>query len=111
MSDGGEDTALADVTNTMGKTQINPNNAAAIGRVKDARWSAPEKFNYEAYNADSKEKRQAVEAVQDVPAWAANAVKYEWSEEFGDVGPEYKELEEVLFGDDNQMKAGDAFST
>ena len=111
MSDSGDDSALVDVTNTMGKASISSNNAAAIGRVKEAHWSAPEKFNYEAYNADSKEKRQAVEAVQDMPAWAANAVKYEWSDEFGDVGPEFKELEEILFGDENQMRAGDAFST
>lgn len=105
MSDNGGE--LADVTNSLGKVNVN---AAAVERVKEARWNPPQKFNYEAYNADSKEKRQAVEAVQEVPAWAANAVKYEWSEEYGDVGPEFEELEKVLFGDENQMTVGDAFS-
>lgn len=98
---------LAEVTNSMSSVNIN---AAAIERVKEAKWNSPEKFNYEAYNADSKEKRQAVEAVQETPAWASNAVKYEWSDEFGDVGPEFEELEKVLFCDENQVKVGDYFS-
>ena len=106
MSDNGGE--LADVTNSLSKANIN---AAAIERVKETKWKAPQKYNYDAYNADSKEKREAIEAVQEMPAWAANAIKYEWSDEFGDVGPEFKELEEILFGDENQVKVGDAFST
>ena len=98
---------LADVTNSLNRVNVN---AAAIERVKGAHWNAPQKYNYDAYNADSKEKRQAIEAVQEVPAWAANAVKYEWSEEYGDVGPQFEELEKVLFGDENQMKTGEHFS-
>lgn len=111
MSDKAAGSALTDMTSLLGKTSLTTNNAAAIGRVKEANWNPPEKFNYDAYNADSKEKREAAEAVQEAPAWAANAVKYEWSEDYGDVGPEYEELEHALFGDENQMKVGDAFST
>lgn len=106
MTDFGDNASLADVTNKMASTNVNARDEAAIGRVKEANWSAPEKFNYDSYNADSKEKREAVEAVQDVPAWAANAVKYEWSDEYGDVGPEFAELENILFGDVHQVKAG-----
>ena len=110
MSDNGDEGALADVTNSMSKANMSAGNAAAVERVKDAHWTSPEKFDYDSYNADSKEKREALTADHDVPAWAANAVKYEWSDEYGDVGPEFPELEEMLFGDEDQMKAGEAFS-
>ena len=110
MSDSGEKSSLADVTNKLAATNVNVRDEAAIGRVKEAKWAEPQGFNYEAYNADSKEKREALEPNQSTPVWAANAVKYEWSEEYGDVGPEFKELEEVLFGDQHQVTAGEAFT-
>ncbi|KAL8804588.1 MAG: hypothetical protein Q9200_005770 [Gallowayella weberi] len=51
--------------------------------------------------------RQTIDDYDFVPAWAANAARYEWSEEFGDVGPEDKELEKMLFQADEKMEAGD----
>ena len=39
--------------------------------------------------------------------FAANAQRYEWSDEYGDVGPEDKELEKMLFGADDKMEVGE----
>lgn len=109
MSTHGEDNALTDVTNTMSTTAIRVGNTDALKRVRDAQWAEPQKFNYESYNADTREQREAVEAKDDVPAWAANATKYEWSEEYGEVGPAHPQLEQQLFGDENQVRQGDDF--
>ncbi|KAJ5118951.1 hypothetical protein N7448_010657 [Penicillium atrosanguineum] len=38
--------------------------------------------------------------------WACNAKCYEWSDEFGDVGPKNEELEKQLFNADNMTRAG-----
>ncbi len=47
--------------------------------------------------------------VADEPAWAANATKYEWSEEYGDVGPANLALEAQLFRDEHINRTGIAF--
>ena len=108
MSTQGEnDVALTDVTNTMAAAQIQ-GNSAAVDRVRNAQWTGRQKFDYETYNADTREKRAALPAA-DVPTWAANAVKYEWSDEYGDIGPEFKELEDALFGDDTKTRKGDRY--
>lgn len=38
--------------------------------------------------------------------WACNAKCYEWSDEFGDVGPKNEELEQQLFHADHMTRAG-----
>ncbi|KAL8922796.1 MAG: hypothetical protein Q9208_004921 [Pyrenodesmia sp. 3 TL-2023] len=45
----------------------------------------------------------------DVPEWAANARRYEWSDEFGDVGPKDEQLEKILFQDTEKMEVGEHF--
>lgn len=45
----------------------------------------------------------------DVPEWAANARRYEWSDEFGDVGPKDEQLESILFHDSEKMEVGEHF--
>jgi hypothetical protein len=45
----------------------------------------------------------------DIPLWAASAAKYEWKEEYGDVGPEVPELEKILFGDVFRNRQGASF--
>ena len=108
-SNADEDNVLKDVTNSLDATTINPDNEAAKERVRNAEWSRPEKFDYDTYNADTKEKREAAEAAHEVPEWASNAARYEWSDEYGDVGPEFKDLEEVLFDGDNKVTIGDQY--
>ena len=107
MSDVNDDSSLADVTNKLAATGVVVRDEAAIKRVKEADWSVPEKYNYDSYNAGNKEEYEALIAAQQVvPEWASNAVRYEWSDDFGDVGPESKELEEILFGDAYKMTEG-----
>ncbi|KKK21860.1 DEAD-box protein, partial [Aspergillus ochraceoroseus] len=87
--------ALTDVTNE----QTNKNaDAATIAREKG--WAQPEVYNYEKYTAAPPPPADtlAEEVVQEsVPEWAAQAAKYEWNDEYGDIGPENPELEEMLF--------------
>lgn len=68
-------------------------------QLREAGWSEPQAFDYA--NADAKPSDAAplapAEGTEEVPGWAHNAAKYEWSEEYGDVGPEIPELEAQLF--------------
>ena len=112
-------TPLADVTsahtNTLGAT--------TWGSIK------PVEYDYNMYNATTREEREAAEAklanrlksmeigpndnqfTADVPLWASNAVKYEWNDEFGDVGPPHPELEKQLFRDRYINRAGAKMTT
>ncbi|KZF20464.1 DEAD/DEAH box RNA helicase [Xylona heveae TC161] len=95
--------ALKDVVNSQsdaGQTDKPP---------KPSGWVEKSGYNYAAYNASTREEREAAQssgATEDGPAWAANAVKYEWSDEYGDVGPAHPELEKQLFQDENIMRIG-----
>lgn len=51
--------------------------------------------------------RKTIDDYTEPPSWAANASRYEWSDEFGDVGPEDKELEKMLFHAEEKMEVGD----
>lgn len=108
---GEEAAALADVTNKVNGIQINEE---AVKRVRDAHWVEPVKFDYDAYNTAPRDQRSSAPAegdeVENVPTWAANAIKYEWSDEYGDVGPEHKALEKMLFTNEHRMEKGDEFS-
>ncbi|KAL8873133.1 MAG: hypothetical protein Q9174_001349 [Haloplaca sp. 1 TL-2023] len=51
--------------------------------------------------------RKTIDDYQEAPSWAADAHRYEWSDDFGDVGPEDKELEQMLFHAEERMAVGD----
>jgi len=89
-------------------------------------------FNYKVYNAKTREEREAAEAemkqddaqpageeeddedgsyTAEVPVWASNAVKYEWNDEYGDVGPAHPVLEKQLFKDRFIARAGKKLDT
>ena len=103
--------ALADVTNKFSNTQVNE---AAIERVKKAEWAAPEEYDYGKYNAGPRDKNDhASEPLQpedEASNWAAHAARYEWDNDFGDVGPDHEPLKKILFGDEHKMEQGDEFS-
>lgn len=72
--------------------------AASLARSKG--WTAPETYDYTKYVTPGEAAvPQPLEVLDEgqVPEWAANALKYEWKDEYGDVGPENEELEEMLF--------------
>lgn len=73
-------------------------------QLREAGWVEPQKFDYDTYNNKPKD---VGEQQPDLPAWAANATKYEWSDEFGDVGPPHPELEKMLFGDEEHVTEGE----
>ncbi|KAL4991469.1 DEAD-domain-containing protein [Aspergillus falconensis] len=89
--------ALADVTNVQNNKNIE---ASALAREKG--WVEPKDYDYEKYVTVLSSERPAKDGENSqgehpVPEWAANAAKYEWNEEYGDVGPENPHLEEQLF--------------
>lgn len=104
-----EEHVLADMTNTMANTTVRDEKAA--NRCRELGWAEPEKYDYDTYNAGAKprEERAAVEESKDLPAWAANAQKYEWSDDFGDVGPRHEALEDMLFNNEHINRTGIAF--
>lgn len=90
------------------------------------------KYNYNLYNAKTREEREAAEAelkkdddqlagqegedehgmyTAEVPVWASNAAKYEWDDEYGDVGPAHPVLEKQLFRDRYIARAGQKLDT
>ncbi|CAD6564304.1 MAG: hypothetical protein ASARMPRED_004371 [Alectoria sarmentosa] len=111
MSANADDHALADMTNKIANVQVDE---AALERVKGAKWGTPEGYDYTRYTTGPSDKTApASEPDQpqaDASTWAANAVRYVWEEEFGDVGPQHKELERILFGDEHKMEQGEEFS-
>ena len=96
----GERRELRDATNVK--------NEAVAAQAAEHGWVTPADYDYKLY-ADNKQSsiRQQPEATADeeagpttdqVPVWASDAARYEWKEEFGDVGPTIPRLEKQLFG-------------
>lgn len=79
-------------------------------QAREAGWVAPQAYNYETAQAKHGDPApsSSVEQVdtEEVAGWMHKAVKYEWQEEYGDVGPEVPELEKQLFGGDTRTKTG-----
>ncbi|KAJ0425991.1 DEAD/DEAH box RNA helicase [Aspergillus carlsbadensis] len=86
--------ALADVTNAQNNKA---SDASTLARAKG--WVEPEIYDYQKYNAGPSLEKPAEEDGQEepLPEWAAKAAKYEWKDEYGDVGPENPQLEQMLF--------------
>lgn len=64
---------------------------------REAGWSEPVPFHYENFtNKDSTD-------------WASTAARYEWKDEYGDIGPRNEELETQLFGEDYKCRVGVRF--
>ena len=80
-----------------------------IEQIRQAGWVEPVKYDYTTYNANPKELEAAQKEPDplSLPAWAANATKYEWSDEYGDVGPADPALEEMLFGTEEHVTEGE----
>lgn len=85
--------ALTETTNTAAPVGT-IKNEEAHNLAREKGWAEPQDYNYDAYNASNK-------AVAENDAlgteWNHNAAKYEWKEEYGDVGPAMPELEHQLF--------------
>ncbi|GIK01169.1 hypothetical protein Aspvir_005201 [Aspergillus viridinutans] len=93
--------ALKEVTDE----KINKN-VEASNLAREKGWVPPEQYDYAKYNAGPAEKPEEVTEQSEIPEWAAKAAKYEWNDEFGDVGPPNKELEDMLFRNEFINRAG-----
>lgn len=69
-------------------------------------WVPKTSYNYKAYAANPGDETEGLDPDVEATTWAANAMKYEWNDEFGDIGPEHPELEKQLFGDDHLVRTG-----
>lgn len=70
-------------------------------------WTAKTAYDYEQYTKTNKE------LIDDAAAggvamgeWASNAGRYEWKDDYGDVGPRFEELEKMLFGSEFHVRSG-----
>lgn len=88
---------LGDVTNTMRDATLNENmNQEAAQKARAHGWIEPSNYDYEALASTKVEPS----------TWASNAQKYEWKDEYGDVGPEDEKLEEYLFKNQHIVRKG-----
>lgn len=78
MSDNGNGGVPTDISTDI--AAVNLKDEDAIKRSRDAGWAEPAVYDYDAYKPMSKEDRGLIDQV-DLPAWAADADKYEWKEE------------------------------
>ena len=106
--------SLADQTNKPRDptdSEANSRNGATEGKA--GAWVERTGYNYDMYNASTREEREAMEKevyTEDIAIWAASAQKYEWKDEYGDVGPAYPELEKQLFNHDFINRQGKAMA-
>lgn len=66
-------------------------------KARDAGWTETTAFDYGEFQRTGGNDAD----------WRGAAKKYEWNDEYGDVGPEIKELEDILFGGEFQVRKGD----
>lgn len=93
--------ALKEVTDEKTNKNVEASNLA-----REKGWVPPEQYDYAKYNTGPAEKPEEVTEQSEIPEWAAKAAKYEWNDEFGDVGPPNKELEDMLFRNEFINRAG-----
>jgi ATP-dependent RNA helicase DDX3X len=82
---------------------------ASIRNPQDAGWAAPEAYDYATYNMTTKELHDESAVGGAAKDWASNSARYEWNDEYGDVGPAVPELERQLFGSEEHVRTGIQF--
>lgn len=104
--------ALQDVTNGasagLDVASTGPKNKEASAEARAKGWAEPTQYDYSKYvGPASVAPIGDPSAVQDdIPEWAAKAAKYEWNDEYGDVGPPNADLEQMLFHSDLINRSG-----
>jgi ATP-dependent RNA helicase DDX3X len=92
---------LNDVSNDISTDvakHVSNSTAPADGDTRTAArrqgWAEPSSYDYEEYGKQAKD-NTAVDTT--LPMWGHNAQKYEWREDYGDIGPRNEELEQMLY--------------
>ena len=75
-------------------------------QAREQGWNEPEQYDYDMFKGEAKASENDEQGPQ-LPEWDFNAAKYEWKEEYGDVGPENEKLEDMLFRDENHVRSGE----
>ncbi|KAA8645800.1 hypothetical protein EYZ11_011205 [Aspergillus tanneri] len=95
--------ALKDITDGQNKK------AEAASAAREKGWAEPEGYDYSMYNnivPPIDKPAEVPSPERQLPEWAAKAAKYEWNDEYGDIGPKNEELEEMLFRNEYINRAG-----
>ncbi|EXJ78698.1 hypothetical protein A1O1_09100 [Capronia coronata CBS 617.96] len=107
--------AIAEAANTTGAQIDQRTKEQRLEDAQRAGWCAPQPFKYGpevpepgANGTNGEEGGTAEDAYKPTP-WAHDAEKYEWQEEYGEVGPRHEELEKELFRGEYINRAGDKF--
>ncbi|OJJ44234.1 hypothetical protein ASPZODRAFT_18425 [Penicilliopsis zonata CBS 506.65] len=108
--DAWDNTAMGEALQEVSTNQQSNINAEAAALAREKGWNAPEKYDYSKYIIGAPKPGEGPEPGQ-LPEWAASAAKYEWSDEYGDVGPANEELEEMLFRNEYINRAGMKLAT
>lgn len=91
-------------------TPKNRMNAEAAAVAREKGWVPPQEYDYAKYTYPDPSKDPAEgQGNSENPEWASNAAKYEWREEYGDIGPRNVELECMLFHNEFINRAGIKF--
>ena len=121
--------ALAEITPANGIHPLlagPPKNEEAAKLARDAGWVQPQAHNYNAKapvtvlvgaetegQPDTAQAAEGEAGAEDVPTsrhstttWSHDVARYEWREEFGDVGPRDATLEKDLFRGEHINRAG-----
>jgi ATP-dependent RNA helicase DDX3X len=81
--------ALDDISNG-----VLPENTETVATPREKGWAEPSSYEYEKYG-DVAHETTAVDST--MPMWGHNAQKYEWQEDYGEIGPRNEELEKMLY--------------
>lgn len=98
----GTENDQADVSNTGSTPAVAeyvPRNAEAAEEARKQGWVAPQPYDYEKY-----ENKDAAAG-----EWAGVAARYEWKDEYGEVGPRDPQLENELFHGEFTTRVGRRF--
>ena len=105
----GMEHALEDVTNKNHTRSAQPavrtdEMEANSAKARQLGWVEPLPFNYEGLTAIRGR------SIEDLSLWGHGAAKYEWNDEYGDVGPPVPALEAELFGSEFRNRQGHKLS-
>lgn len=91
--------ALPDVPNgTKVQATGPPKDQEAFDAARAKGWVEPAAYDYGDSQKVATSQAEAGEKSSE-PQWAHEAAKYEWKDEYGEVGPQIPELEQQLFHD------------
>lgn len=85
--------------------------AEAAEAARKQGWVAPQQYDYISLGSTATVQSEVGNYVQgeqgsDIPQWSAQAAKYEWSDELGDIFPSFPELEKQLFKNELTNRMG-----